>query len=283
MLKATRCGPPAVDREHPSSLGQVCIKGATVGETLATGVACASPCTAADPEDDFEADQLGRRPRHNHRRRSRRAWRGRGNADGIAMYGSGQFHTEDYYLAQKLLKGALGTNNFDANSRLCMSSAVAGYTRSLGSDGPALLLRGSGSLLGGLSDRHQHRRMPSGAVPAAAEEETQKPNGSVKIVVVDPRRTDTAKAADIHLPIAPGSDLALLHGIAHLMLRDNGQDPAFIDDHTENFDAFFDVAARWTPAGGPQVLQHPRENGCARWPGSSTGATKGAEPCGRWG
>ena len=54
----------------------------------------------------------------------------------IAMYGSGQFHTEDYYLAQKLLKGALGTNNFDANSRLCMSSAVAGYTRSLGSDGP---------------------------------------------------------------------------------------------------------------------------------------------------
>ena len=57
------------------------------------------------------------------------------------MYGSGQFQTEDYYIAQKLLKGCLGTNNFDANSRLCMSSAVAGYIQSFGADGPALLLR----------------------------------------------------------------------------------------------------------------------------------------------
>ena len=121
------------DRQHPSSLGQVCIKGATVGETLSRG-RLQQPLYRASLDQDFQpvswdtalqtiTDQI------------RTTLQSKG-PDAIAMYGSGQFHTEDYYLAQKLLKGALGTNNFDANSRLCMSSAVAGYTRSLGSDGP---------------------------------------------------------------------------------------------------------------------------------------------------
>ena len=122
------------DREHPSSLGQVCIKGATIGETLAPG-RLRQPLFRPTLEDDFTPiswdDALNKITGQIQASVAQR-----GNADGIAMYGSGQFHTEDYYLAQKLLKGALGTNNFDANSRLCMSSAVAGYTRSLGSDGP---------------------------------------------------------------------------------------------------------------------------------------------------
>ena len=117
-----------------SSLGQVCIKGATVGETLAPG-RLRQPLFRPTLEDNFAPiswdDALNKITSQIQASVARR-----GNADGIAMYGSGQFHTEDYYLAQKLLKGALGTNNFDANSRLCMSSAVAGYTRSLGSDGP---------------------------------------------------------------------------------------------------------------------------------------------------
>ena len=120
------------DREHPSSLGQVCIKGATIGETLAPG-RLRQPLFRPTLEDDFAPiswdNALNKITGQIQASVARR-----GNADGIAMYGSGQFHTEDYYLAQKLLKGALGTNNFDANSRLCMSSAVAGYTRSLGSD-----------------------------------------------------------------------------------------------------------------------------------------------------
>ena len=232
------------DRHHPSNLGQVCIKGATVGETLARG-RLRQPLFRRSIDDDFapiswdEAlDRITTQIRGSISRR--------GNADAIAMYGSGQFHTEDYYLAQKLLKGALGTNNFDANSRLCMSSAVAGYTRCLGSDGPPCCYEDldhcSVAFLIGTNTAECHPVL----FQRLLKRKKRNP-GSLKIVVVDPRRTDTAKAADIHLPIAPGSDLALLHGIAHLVLRENGQDPDFIDDHTENYDAFFDVAARWTP------------------------------------
>ena len=132
----------------------------------------------------------------------------RGNANGIAMYGSGQFHTEDYYVAQKLMKGALGTNNFDANSRLCMSSAVAGYTRSLGSDGPPCcyddLDHCSVAFLIGTNTAECHPVL----FQRLLKRKKRNP-GSVTIVVVDPRRTDTAKAADIHLPIAPGSEIFL--------------------------------------------------------------------------
>ena len=232
------------DRQHPSSLGQVCIKGATVGETLASG-RLRQPLFRTNLSDNFEPiswDNALDRITHQ----IRLSMEQRGDANGIAMYGSGQFHTEDYYVAQKLLKGALGTNNFDANSRLCMSSAVAGYTRSLGSDGPPCcyddLDHCSVAFLIGTNTAECHPVL----FQRLLKRKKRNP-GSVTIVVVDPRRTDTAKAADIHLPIAPGSDLALLHGIAHLVLRENGQDPTFIDDHTENYEAFFDVVARWTP------------------------------------
>ena len=232
------------DRQHPSNLGQVCIKGATVGETLAQG-RLRQPLFRADINNDFAPiswdDALERI-----KNQIQKSMVCRGNADGIAMYGSGQFHTEDYYVAQKLLKGALGTNNFDANSRLCMSSAVAGYTQSLGSDGPPCcyddLDHCKVAFLIGTNTAECHPVL----FQRLLKRKKRNP-GSLKIVVVDPRRTDTAKAADIHLPIAPGSDLALLHGIAHLILRENGQDPAFIDNHTENYEAFFDVVARWTP------------------------------------
>ena len=232
------------DRQHPSSLGQVCIKGATVGETLAMG-RLAHPLYRTKLDQDFEPiswdDALERITSQ-----IQQSLNNRGNADAIAMYGSGQFHTEDYYMAQKLLKGALGTNNFDANSRLCMSSAVAGYTRSLGSDGPPCCYDDidhcSVAFLIGTNTAECHPVL----FQRLLKRKKRNP-GSVTIVVVDPRRTDTAKAADLHLPIAPGTDLALLHGIAHLVLRENGQDATFIDDHTENFDALFDVVARWTP------------------------------------
>ena len=244
------------DRHHPSNLGQVCIKGATVGETLARG-RLRQPLFRTSIDDDFAPiswdDALDRITAQIRGSISRR-----GNADSIAMYGSGQFHTEDYYLAQKLLKGALGTNNFDANSRLCMSSAVAGYTRCLGSDGPPCCYEDldhcSVAFLIGTNTAECHPVL----FQRLLKRKKRNP-GSLKIVVVDPRRTDTAKAADIHLPIAPGSDLALLHGIAHLVLRENGQDPDFIDDHTENYDAFFDVAARWTPRRVARFCQIPEK------------------------
>ncbi len=231
------------DRQHPSSLGQVCIKGATVGETLALG-RLRTPLYRTDLTQDFApiswdqaveliAEQI------------QTSLRSKG-PNAIAMYGSGQFHTEDYYLAQKLLKGAIGTNNFDANSRLCMSSAVAGYSRSLGSDGPPCsyddLDHCSVAFLIGTNTADCHPVL----FQRLLKRRKRNP-GSVTIVVVDPRCTETAKAADIHLAIAPGSDLALLHGLAHLVLQRGGHDQAFIQNHTENFDDFASVVSQWTP------------------------------------
>ena len=231
------------DKLHPSSLGQVCIKGATVGETLARG-RLDQPLSRNSLNENFEpiswdealeriTDQI------------QSSLKSKG-PDSIAMYGSGQFHTEDYYIAQKLLKGAIGTNNFDANSRLCMSSAVAGYTRSLGSDGPPCCYEDLDhctlAFLIGSNIAECHPVL----FQRLLKRKKKHPN-SVTIVVVDPRQTDTAKAADIHLAVAPGSDLALLHGIAHLVMRDNGQDSEFIDNCTDKYDSFFDVVARWTP------------------------------------
>ena len=230
-------------REHPSSHGQVCIKGATVGETLGQG-RLSQPLYRATLADPFQAiswnsafDLL------TERIRSTLASKG---ADAIAMYGSGQFHTEDYYIAQKLLKGALGTNNFDANSRLCMSSAVAGYTRSLGSDGPPCCYEDldhcSVAFLIGTNTADCHPVL----FQRLLKRKKRDPKG-LTIVVIDPRCTDTAKIADYHLALAPGTDLALLHGLARLVLQDNGFDSDFIDSATEGFAAFTQTIKAWTP------------------------------------
>lgn len=121
------------DRQHPSSLGQVCVKGATVTETLHHN-RLTTPLWREQRDQPFEAISWERAfTILVERIQAIQAERG---SSAIAMYGSGQFLTEDYYVANKLIKGALGTNNFDANSRLCMSSAVSGYKLSLGSDGP---------------------------------------------------------------------------------------------------------------------------------------------------
>jgi len=232
------------DRSHPSSQGQVCIKGATVGETLARG-RLHQPLYRPSLDQDFQpvswdqalqtiTDQI------------QRTLASKG-ADAIAMYGSGQFHTEDYYLAQKLLKGALGTNNFDANSRLCMSSAVAGYTRSLGSDGPPAcyddLDHCSVAFLIGTNTAECHPVL----FQRLLKRKKRNPK-DVIVVVVDPRATDTTKAADHHLAIKPGSDLALLHGLAHLVLAAGGLDADFIEEATEGLAEFAQLIADATPS-----------------------------------
>ncbi len=235
------------DRQHPSSLGQVCIKGATVTETLQRG-RLTQPLwrpSLAEPFTPIGWDSA--LARIVAQIRSALARRGPG---AIAMYGSGQFHTEDYYVAQKLIKGAIGSNNFDANSRLCMSSAVAGYARSLGSDGPPccyddLDLCDGAFLIGTnlaechpvlfqrLAKRHRKRRR--------AED--------LQVVVVDPRRTATSAIADLHLAIRPGTDLVLLHGIGHLLLRRHHRalHEAFIEDATVGFSAYAEILRDWTP------------------------------------
>jgi ferredoxin-nitrate reductase len=161
------------------------------------------------------------------------------------MYGSGQFQTEDYYVAQKLLKGCLGTNNFDANSRLCMSSAVAGYTQSFGSDGPPccyedLELTDCAFIIGSnTADCHP--------IIFNRFRAYHKKNRQVKMIVVDPRFTATAKTADLYLGIKPGTDIDLMNGIAHLLMRWGLIDTLFIDECTKDFSKYAAVIKHYPP------------------------------------
>jgi ferredoxin-nitrate reductase len=165
--------------------------------------------------------------------------------EAVCMYGSGQLQTEDYYVAQKLLKGCLGTNNFDSNSRLCMSSAVAGYTQSFGSDGPPCcyedLEMTDCAFLIGTNTAECH------PIIFNRLRKYHKKNSNVKMIVVDPRCTTTAEAADLHLAIKPGTDIDLLNGIAHLLHRWGKIDTAFIDECTQNFPAFASAIAHYPP------------------------------------
>ncbi len=226
------------DRNHPSSLGQVCVKGATVGDTLHHN-RLTTPLWRERTDQPFAAiswerafaileDQI------------RRTLASKG-PQALAIYGSGQFLCEDYYVANKLLKGALGSNNFDANSRLCMSSAVAGYARSLGSDGPPCcyddLDLADLVLLIGTNTAECHPVLFQRLI-----KRKRKVGDALRIVVADPRATATADAADLHLAIRPGSDLALLCAVGHRFLVNGGVNHAFVAAHTEGF---ADLEALW--------------------------------------
>ncbi|NOT65002.1 MAG: molybdopterin-dependent oxidoreductase [Methylotenera sp.] len=165
--------------------------------------------------------------------------------DSVAFYISGQLLTEDYYVFNKLAKGLIGTNNVDTNSRLCMSSAVAGYKATLGADAPpacyedidhtdCLLIAGSNTAF---AHPIIYRRI----------EDAKAKNPNLKIIVVDPRRTDTAQAADLHLAILPGTDVALFNGLLHVMLWEGLLDMTFINAHTNGFEALKDTVREYTP------------------------------------
>ena len=230
------------DKSHPSNQGMVCVKGATIAESLDKN-RLHYPMVRDSLDEEF------RRVSWNeafdiitHRIQKLRLNKA---TDTICMYGSGQFQTEDYYIAQKLLKGCLGTNNFDANSRLCMSSAVSGYIQSFGADGPPccyddLELTDCAFLIGtNTAECHPiiFNRLAK----------YHKKNRHVKMIVVDPRRTPTAEAADLHLAIRPGTDIDLLNGIAYLLMKWDYIDPVFIDDCTSNFPAYAEVIRHYSP------------------------------------
>ncbi|NEO26428.1 MAG: molybdopterin-dependent oxidoreductase, partial [Kamptonema sp. SIO4C4] len=230
------------DRDHPSSQGKVCVKGATIGESLDKDRlkypqwrnSLNEPFQQISWEEAFD--------RISQQIQTVRATQG---PDGICMYGSGQLQTEDYYTAQKLLKGCLGTNNFDANSRLCMSSAVSAYIKSFGADGPPCcyddLEATDCAFLIGTNTAECHPIIFNRLA------KYHKQNRRVKMVVVDPRRTPTAEKADLHLAITPGTDIDLLNGIAHLLIRWGRLDVGFIDDCTQNFPAYAEVIRHYPP------------------------------------
>ena len=185
--------------------------------------------------------------------------------DAVGFYVSGQLLTEDYYVFNKLAKGLIGTNNIDSNSRLCMSSAVAGYKLTLGADAPPACYEDVNHaqciFIVGSNTAYAHpilfRRI----------EEAKQKNPTLKIIVADPRRTDTAGLADLFLPIQPGTDVALFNGMLHLMLWEGWTDAAYIAAHTKGFDELKTTMRDYTPEMVAQTCGISKEDllTAAKW------------------
>lgn len=164
--------------------------------------------------------------------------------DSVAFYASGQCLTEEYYVVNKLIKGFIGSNNIDTNSRLCMSSAVVGYKMSLGEDSVPVSYDDVE-----LSDCI----FVAGANPAWCHpilwrrvEAAKAANPNFKIIVSDPRRTQTCAIADVHLQLNPGTDITLHHAIGRALLEDGAIDSHFVTNHTEGFEKYKTVVLEKT-------------------------------------
>ncbi len=210
------------DAEHPANYGRLCSKGLSLGETFGLDQRLLKPRVDGHEVAWDDATSLVAQKFSN-------AIRDHG-PDSVAFYVSGQFLTEDYYVANKLMKGFIGSANIDTNSRLCMASAVAGHKRAFGADivpcnytdleeADLIVLVGSN-----LAWCH----------PVLFQRlQTAREKRGTKLVVIDPRRTMTAECADLHLPIKSGSDVSLFNGLLKEMHDRGAVDVDFVRDHTE--------------------------------------------------
>jgi assimilatory nitrate reductase catalytic subunit len=235
------------DPDHPANFGRLCTKGSTLALTARASVTqqtrllypmqrlqrhAAPQRTSWDSALDFASENFARIIRDH-------------GPDAVGFYISGQLLTEDYYVFNKLAKGLLGTNNVDTNSRLCMSSAVAGYKQTLGADAPPACYddvnHAQCIFIVGSNTAYAHpilfRRI----------EDAKAANPAMKIIFCDPRRTDTAEIADLYLPIQPGTDVSLFNGMLHIMLWEGWTDNAYIAAHTSGFDALKTTVRDYTP------------------------------------
>lgn len=213
------------DPDHPANFGRLCSKGTQLGETIGLSGRLLAPRINGQDRDwdsalDLVADKFSAAIRDH-------------GPDSVAFYVSGQLLTEDYYVANKLMKGYIGSANIDTNSRLCMASSVAGHKRAFGTDtvpgtyedleqADLVVLVGSN-----LAWCHPvlYQRL------AAAK----KARPSMRVVNIDPRRTATCGVADMHLAIAPDGDVALWNAVLARLADDGAVDPAYVAAHVNSF------------------------------------------------
>ena len=235
------------DPSHPANFGRLCTKGAALHLSTDTSARLLHPEVKGeratwDEALDYAAQKFAQVIAEH-------------GPDAVAFYISGQLLTEDYYVFNKLAKGLIGTNNVDTNSRLCMSSAVAGYKMSLGADAPPCAYEDIDAadliLIAGSNTAFAHpvlwRRI----------EDARAKNPQQKLIVIDPRATVTARAADLHLALKPGTDVALFNAMLHVLRREGFLKKDFLDRHTDGFATLERLLDRWTPERAADICELP--------------------------
>ncbi|MFX0579678.1 molybdopterin-dependent oxidoreductase [Nocardia nepalensis] len=253
------------DKLHPANAGRLCTKGATHLELMQA---------PGRMETAYRRPERGQVPvpmpvdEAVHEAATRlRAILDEHGPDAIALYVSGQMSLEAQYLANKLAKGYLRTKHIEANSRLCMASAGTGYKQSLGADGPP----------GSYDDFEQADLFfviganMADCHPILYLRMIDRVKAGAKLIVVDPRRTDTAARADLFLQITPGTDLALLNGLLHLLVENGDIDKDFIAEHTEGWAAMPEFLADYAPDKVAEItgLAEDDIRTAARWIGEA--------------
>ncbi|MFJ6514249.1 molybdopterin-dependent oxidoreductase [Streptomyces sp. NPDC091406] len=253
------------DKEHPSNAGRLCTKGATGADLLAAPGRLTTALARADRSE--QPAPLGRDAAIAQTARRLRSVLDTHGPDAVALYVSGQMTLEAQYLANKLAKGFMRTNTIESNSRLCMASAGSGYKLSLGADGPP----------GSYEDfAHADVFLVTGANMADCHpilflRMMERVKAGAKLIVVDPRRNATAAKADLYLRIRPGTDLALLNGLLHLLVENGHTDPAFIAEHTDGWEQMPAFLRDYPPAAVAEITGIPEDDirQAARWIGEA--------------
>jgi predicted molibdopterin-dependent oxidoreductase YjgC len=170
--------------------------------------------------------------------------------DAFAIVSTGQIMTEEFYTLGKLARGVIGTNNYDGNTTLCMSSAVSGYKRSFGSDGPPGCYEDfehTDCLLAFGSNLPEQHPVIYWRLQQAREQR------GFPLIVVDPRVTMFAQHADMHLPVTPGTDLVLLNALAHVILDEGLEDRAYIEAHASGYETFAKLVEQYDPVTAAKI------------------------------
>ncbi len=214
------------DENHPANFGKLCVKGSVLHETMDHHGRLLHPSIDGVKVDwDTAIDTVAQKLKTIAKQHG---------PDSIAFYLSGQLLTEDYYVANKLAKGFIGTSHVDTNSRLCMSSAVAGYKRAFGADAVPCnyedLEQCDLLVLTGSNAAWTHPILYRRITKAKAE------NPNMKVVVIDPRRTASCDLADLHLALAPGADAFVFSGLLAYLSDKNHLNTDYINKHTQGFD-----------------------------------------------
>jgi assimilatory nitrate reductase catalytic subunit len=220
------------DRQHPANLGRLCSKGAALGQTLDHEGRLLHPIVDGQRASWDEA--LARVAEGFNKIIAEHG------PDAVAFYVSGQLLTEDYYVANKLMKGFIGSANIDTNSRLCMASAVAAHKRAFGADAVPVCYEdvelADLVVLVGSNYAWAHPVLYQRLAAA------KKSRPEMQVVVIDPRRTATCDIADLHMAIAPGADAFLFNGLLHHLRREDAIALAYVEAHVEGYAAAFEAA-----------------------------------------